>query len=235
MDPASNNESASISSPPQIPVDSLTPPRIDPNFSSENVDLESLSHAARNDYLWRVHGYLNEYIRFGDAKAGFIGAFASGLLAFLYSSELHSQVFGVPVRDWSIQAWLALFSFTALAVSAVLTLLTVRPRLRSSQSSGFVFWGNIAAHKDLSNFRKGFNNQTQETLNDELLQHLFDLSKHVCIPKYRNISLSVAALGIGCTLAVASLAIQGERAPKPNTSQSLIHNTSLSQSGVAQK
>lgn len=160
------------------------------------------------DFLWHVHEYVNEYIRFGDAKAAFAGTFASGLLAVLYSSRAHAEALQVPCRQWSVATWLAVPASVFLAASVVLALLTVRPRLRSSQSKGFIFWGNIAAHRKVDVFQASFHSQSEEALNDQLLHHLFDLSQKVCLPKYRQISLSIATLGIGGLLAGAALALQ---------------------------
>jgi hypothetical protein len=170
--------------------------------------------AAKQEFLWHVHEYINEYVRFGDAKAGFAGTIASGLLAVLYGSTAHSQVLQLPYRKWPAAAWLSVGAAIFLGTSILLALWTVRLRLRSSQTLGFIFWGSIAAHEDVGGFRSSFHAQSEKTLSDHLLHHIFDLSEKVCVPKYRNISLCIAALSIGGILAGAALVLQD---PTPST------------------
>lgn len=42
------------------------------------------------EFLWKVHGYTNEYIRFADPKAAFAVAVAAGLLAALFNAKCHA-------------------------------------------------------------------------------------------------------------------------------------------------
>jgi hypothetical protein len=42
---------------------------------------------------------------------------------------------------------------------------------------------------------------------------LFDLSRGVCIPKFRSISLCITTLGLGAFLAAASLVLQDAQRP----------------------
>src|SRR5437763_11946832 len=41
------------------------------------------------EFLWKVHSYTNDYIRFADTKAGIALALVAGLLATLFGSKAH--------------------------------------------------------------------------------------------------------------------------------------------------
>jgi hypothetical protein len=191
--------------PSSPPID--VPPDL-PIIESGNPEQES----AKQEFLWHAHSYLNEYIRFGDAKAGFAGTLASGLFAALYGSGVYARAVQTSLGAWRADTWLGIAATPFLAFGVFLALWAVRPRLRSTQAKGFIFWGSIAAHPDLSSFQRSFESQSVHALNDHLLHHLYDLSKRVCIPKYRNVSLCIAMLGVGAVFAAASLALQSTEA-----------------------
>ena len=171
-------------------------------------------------FLWHVHEYLNEYVRFSDTKAAFAGTLASGLLAALYSSRAHMEALQTPCRQWPIATWLDVCASVFLALSVVLALITVRPRLGVA-SKGFIFWGSIAAHGKVDMLQSSFHSQSEVALNDHLLGHLFDLAHNVCLPKYRTVSLSIAALGIGGVLAGAGLVMQAS--PEAGSTPAALH------------
>ena len=160
-------------------------------------DYDSDSEVKRA-FLWNTHGYLNQYVRFGDTKAGFTGTIAVGLLGALYSAGMHRPMLAMPVGQWTMSTWAAATAMVALIVSIVLVVVTVAPRLRSSGRKGFIYWGSIAAHEDVESLKVAYEAQSADRLDDYLLCHLFELSKNVCVPKYRYVSLSIWALGFGC-------------------------------------
>lgn len=83
------------------------------------------------EFLWKVHDYLGDNIKFSDTKAAFLVAFSSGLIASLVTHEftgaLHPWNTSKPVEK--IVVGLAYFGFAALAVSISLAMLSVLPRL----------------------------------------------------------------------------------------------------------
>ena len=186
---------------------------------------DSTPTAADREFLWHVHEYINEYVRFGDAKAGFAGAVASGLLAGLYSSTVRTEVLHLPFYVWSCATWLGVLASAFLALSVLLALWIVRPRLGSTQPKGFIFWGSIAAYSDVSSLKESFRSQSTQTLDEHLLHHIFDLSTKVCVPKYRYISLCILALGIGGVLAAGSLVLQGTGPELPAMSSQSVGKT----------
>ena len=163
------------------------------------------SEAEKSEFLWNSHNYINEYIRYGDTKAAFVAATASALLGILYSSKIYVPIIQLPCSQWTSAEWFAIIAATLLASSVILSLLTIRPRLKSTQSQGFIFWGSIAAHEKLERLQTSFDAQSIKTLNDHLLHHLFDLSVKVVVPKYKQISLLILAAGIGGFAAALAL------------------------------
>ena len=168
----------------------------------------SLDEAAKQQFLWHTHQYLGEYARFGDTKAAFAGAAASALLGALYSAKLHVPLIQTPYQHWPFSAWLAAGASVFLFATVALVMWTVRPRLRSTQSKGFIYWGSIAAHGNVDLLQTSFHSQSARTLNDHLLHHCFDISSRVLIPKYRTVSLCLLLLCIGGALGAAALLSQ---------------------------
>lgn len=159
-------------------------------------------------FLWNTHGYLNQYIRFSDTKAGFSGTIAVGLLGVLYSVGTHRPMLAIPVGQWTMSTWAAAIAMVALIMSIVLVAVAVAPRLRSSDRKGFIFWENIAAHENAEALKAAYDAQDADGLDDHLLRHVFELSKNVCTPKFRYVSLSVWALCIGGLLGCVALFLQ---------------------------
>lgn len=179
-----------------------------PSLPSAGTRASDLDEPASQEFLWHVHQYINEYIRFGDTKAGLAAAAAGAILGTLYSAKAYVPLIRTPYSEWNAAAWLTVAATFFLLASAYSGLSVIRPRLRSTQSKGYVFWGAIAAHGDVDLLRTSFHSQSPRTLNDHLLHHLFDLSQKVAVPKYRSVSLCLLTLGIGGLLAVAALVLQ---------------------------
>ena len=172
-------------------------------------------------FLWNTHSYLNEYVRFGDTKAGFTGTIAVGLLGALYSAGLHRPLLAMPVGQWTVSTWAAAMATIALIASIVLVVVTVTPRLRSSDRKGFIYWRSIAAHEDVESLKAAYEAQSADKLDDYLLRQLFELSKNVCVPKYRYVSLSLWALCVGGLLGCAALFLQDIPSPPDQAIQRL--------------
>jgi Pycsar effector protein len=159
---------------------------------------------AKQEFLWRTHQYLNEYLRFGDTKAAFTGTISTALLGALYSAKIHVSLMQTDVHQWDVSAWLAVVGAFFLTVSVGLAVSTVRPRLKTTQTKGYIFWQTIRAHKTAGLFKIDFDAQTMEALNDCIAHHNFDLSV-VGVEKYRSISLGISMMVIGAILTAGAL------------------------------
>lgn len=171
-------------------------------------DSTAMDEAAKQEFLWHAHQYLNEYAKFGDTKAAFGGTISAALLGALYSAKAHVPLVQMKVDQWPASTWIASAGAAFLLASVAFAISTILPRLRSTQSKGFIYWGSISKHGSLELLQTSFHSQSARTLNDHLLHHVFDISSKVCVPKYRSISLCIWALCIGGFLAAAALIVQ---------------------------
>src|SRR4051794_39473072 len=93
--PASLDESERLTTPPEPLPNAPTHPTsgvmVQPNPSASTGTV--LDDAAKHEFLWHTHEYLNEYARFADTKAAFAGAIASALIGALYSAKAHMPIF----------------------------------------------------------------------------------------------------------------------------------------------
>lgn len=202
---------------PQAPEVVPQPPHSDTPVSLPPTE-PAMDEAAKQEFLWHTHEYLGEFARFADTKAAFAGAIAAALLGALYSAKAHVPL-QEPFRHWAFFTWLAALGALFLFASIVLALWTVWPRLRSTQTKGFIYWGSIAQHRTIEHLQTSFHSQSARTLNDHLLHHVFDISSKVCIPKYRHVSLCILALSLGGLLASAALILQDAPEKTPPTAR----------------
>ena len=155
--------------------------------------------AAQQAFLWHTHEYLANYARFADTKAAFAGALAGALIGALYSAKLLTPLGHEHWRMWPLAVWLAFPGSATLATSILFALRAVYPR------RGYIFWSNIAAFTNVAELTTSFEAQTTKTLNAQLLRQNHDVSRYVCIPKYRNVSWCIITLLIGGLLTVGAL------------------------------
>jgi hypothetical protein len=167
-----------------------------------------LDEAAKQQFLWHTHECLGKFSQFGDTKAAFAGTIAAALIGRLYSSKAYIPLVQAPCHQWSVVTWLSAGAWLFLMLSIALAIWTVLPRLRSTQSKGFIYWANIAAYGNVELLQTSFHSQSARALNDHLLHNLFDISSKVCVPKFRTVSRCIWALVICGVLAAAGLLLQ---------------------------
>lgn len=154
----------------------------------------------RMEYAWNTHSYINEYIRFADAKAAAVILFCSGLLAGLFTAGVHHLfVHSVPL-NWGIWGMLAFASFFLLAVGVAAAGWATLPRLWSAQiQPGYIFWGRILAHGEPNIFTQAMRSKSRGELFDQVSGHLFDLS-NVCRSKYLCVKVSLWSASLGALI-----------------------------------
>lgn len=153
-------------------------------------------------FLWNAHTYVNEYIRFSDAKAGFVATLAGALLGALFSAKAHEMFLKVPV--WTSFSWLSVTSFVLLLLSILLSVFSIRPRLWSAQPRGYIFWGGVTAHDSQETFYASLKQQSASALTEQVAHHFYNLSL-VCRSKYLWVSLSILAGSVGGLLGAVVL------------------------------
>ena len=147
-------------------------------------------------------------LAFGDSKAAFAGALSGALIGALYGAKLFAPLGYEPWHTWRLAVWLAIAGGATLSASILFALRAVYPRLKTSREKGFIFWANVAAFTDISELTTSFEAQNIKSLNAQLLRQIHDVSLHVCIPKYRNVSWCIITLLIGGLLTAGALLTQ---------------------------
>jgi len=159
-------------------------------------------------YLWNVHGYMNEYIRFADTKAGVVIVLASGLVAGLYAANLHVPIVSTWPVAWEWLGVLSALAFLLLASGIVLAVWAIRPRLTNDQQCGFVFWESIRGFRSASEYWQALRAEGEERLAEHLAGHLYTLAS-VCRKKYFWVAVSIwVSLG-GAAAGTAALLLKG--------------------------
>lgn len=109
------------------------------------------------EFIWKVHGYTNEHIRFADTKAGAVITASGGILGVLLAAKVHHHfmdaTFSVVPFDGK-QTFLALASlgaFLLLGTALGCGFWAIKPRLWSKKGSGVhpkgvVYWENVTRH-----------------------------------------------------------------------------------------
>jgi|GEM_PF-2484098 len=166
---------------------------------------------ARVDFLWNVHSYTNEYIRFADTKAALTVAWATALLGVLYAERVHA----VPNPEtgfWvtSLLAAAALCAGFVLAVWSILPRLLCNPIARSSpkntkpiatKSVGLIYWGDVLSLNDAVTYQLNVSKLDDENIVEQLSRHIFVLSG-VAKSKYRLVNLSISVVAIGSLFSI---------------------------------
>ena len=98
-------------------------------------------------FLWEVHRYINEYIRFADTKAAFLMTAASAIVGALVSTGVVDKIFtkSAPTA-WSFTTWLALTGLAFLTASVSCGVFAIKPRLWGRATVGLIFWESILRH-----------------------------------------------------------------------------------------
>jgi hypothetical protein len=159
----------------------------------------------QTEFLWKVHSYTNEYIRFADAKASVVIAWAGALLGALFSQQAYLLIF----RDWTVDlaAFANSFSVTAahlaLAIGFSMAVYVVLPRLNKAgkepRPNELIFWGSVRAFSDSSKYLAAVS-----TCNDEdrcVADHIYVIGG-IAAKKYSWLRTSIVITAIGTLLAI---------------------------------
>ncbi len=159
---------------------------------------------SRQEFLWSVHAYINEYIRFADSKAGFCVALDAAVMGALYTAGTHTQFMTAPPLQWTLLAWISFAAFAALFASIVLAVSAVRPRLWIQSTKGLIFWDSITKHGNPDAFTNAVVSEPVPELDTHLAHHLYSLST-VCRRKYKYVNVSIVTGVLGGILGAIAL------------------------------
>lgn len=138
------------------------------------------------EFVWKVHPYTNEYIRFADTKGAAVIAWSAALIGMLFSLKAHQRFMQGMVFsgiDWGATALGAasVLAFLLLAAAVVAAFGCVKPRLWSTDGSkshekGYIYWEQIRAHNNAAAFKAGLAQQTAEQLTAHCADHVYVLA-----------------------------------------------------------
>ncbi len=146
----------------------------------------------RAEFLWNVHSYLCEQIRFADTKAALVIGWSSVVIGFAISKDIHRQVVTAnwaAVQTSTFDLLLVATragSLFALAMSFVLAVFVVRPRLSDHSATGYIFWRRILNHRSPELFHESLLSRTGDEIDRHVSDHIFTLSQ-ICEAKYRRL------------------------------------------------
>jgi hypothetical protein len=170
------------------------------------TDASAISNDERDSFLWNVHSYTREHIRFADTKAAVVTAWSSGLLGVLLTAKLHHYFtqsrFTLADAEFATSCFgiTSFVAFACLTGAFVLAIWATAPRLWTSHQKGFLFWESILAHRTSKEFWSRFSEQRGQELTRHTTEHLFDLAR-VCTAKYRRVNWSIVLASIGSVAA----------------------------------
>ena len=172
-----------------------------------NVDNGHRPDRETSDFLWEVHRYTNEYIRFADTKAAFVAAASTALIGTSISSSILDSLLRRASSVWSGPQWLAGFGLLLLSISVVLSVMAIRPRLWNKTPIGFIFWDGIVGHQSAANFSQAIHKTTAHERTSAIAEHLFVLAA-IAKRKYAYVNYAVWAAIVGGVLTAIALFLQ---------------------------
>jgi hypothetical protein len=169
--------------------------------------MTSTSGESTDQFLWEVHKYTNEYIRFADTKAAFIAGTSTALIGYLVSSSIFDSCLRKTPCAWSKLQYLGFAGLLLLTATFVLSVVAIRPRLWNKTSVGFIFWDSVAGHGSHQPFSHAVRELTAQARTTALSEHLFVLAT-VAKRKYTYVSWATNAGIAGGVLAGFVLFLQ---------------------------
>lgn len=158
----------------------------------------------KREFLWSVHAYLGENIRFADTKATFCAGVTSALVGVLFATGCQKLFMETLFSQWNPLSYASLGAFLFLGLSLIFTIVVIRPRLWTHSRRGFIFWEAISKFEDPEIFTKAYEAQSKLEMNANLSHHVYSLAK-VCHKKYFWLSAAVFSALLGGGLAVTVL------------------------------
>jgi hypothetical protein len=163
-------------------------------------------------FLWQVHEYTNEYIRFADTKAAFIAAASTALIGTCISSTILDSSLRKSPCAWYWSQWTAAAGLVLLSVSVLLSLWAIRPRLWNKTPIGFIFWESIGGHTSASAFSQAIHKTTAHVRTNAIAEHLFILAS-IAKRKYACVNYAMwLGIGGGALTAIALFLQHGLKA-----------------------
>jgi Family of unknown function (DUF5706) len=152
----------------------------------------------RSEFLWKVHAYMNEHIRFADTKAITVIAWSGAMLSTLVANNAFTNFLDghLWAEDSRLIGWITLVAFTLLAASFFCAIQIIAPNTRYGQAgpSGLIFWGAVCRYKNADEYSDAV--AAVANLDERIAIHVYELA---CIAKKKfarvTVSIWLAAAG----------------------------------------
>lgn len=150
----------------------------------------------RLEFLWRIHAYTNDYIRFADTKAGFAAGTVLAVMGALVASHPFDSLSQSSLTQLHYHVWFSGLALAFLVCSFVCALLAIRPRLKSTVPKGFIFWTSVVEHGSDLQYADKCKKLSADEMEENVSRHIFALSA-ICKRKYywTNLSILMGAAG----------------------------------------
>jgi hypothetical protein len=154
----------------------------------------------RLDFLWKIHGYTNDYIRFADTKAGFVAATVAALIGGVVASHPFDSLARATSGSWPAHTWWSIVALGTLLLSFAFAIVAIRPRLHSTVPKGFIFWNSVVAQGSDLNYAEECSKLTVSGMEKNVAHHIFALAT-ICKRKYFWTNLAIVTAVLGAALA----------------------------------
>ena len=176
---------------------------------SENQTPAGDQNKLPTEFLWNTHQYLNEYIRFADAKAFGVVAMNVAILGGLMSVNVGHLVQTAEWTfspDWKFTAGVvcALCAIGLLVASLLFCIMVVIPRLTPKSVRHLVFWDGVLSYPSPSDYHEAVMSNSEAALNRAVGEHIHQLST-VASKKFYAIRQAIVLAAVGGVLSVITL------------------------------
>lgn len=179
----------------------LVPPISDPPQPDTSANSKD-----RLDFLWKIHGYTNDYIRFADTKAGFAAGAVSVVMGALVASHPFDSVWGTPFTHLNYRVWFSALAMVILVFSFICALLAIKPRLKSTMPKGLIFWASVIEHGSDRAYAGECKKLSTEDMELNVSRHVYTLAT-ISTRKYFWTNLSILTGSVGGLLAASVILI----------------------------
>lgn len=167
--------------------------------------------AATGEFIWKVHAYTNEYIRFADTKAAAVIAWSGGLIGVLISAKAHHHFMKSPFA-WgradpgvTALAVASVLAFALLAAAVWCAFWCVKPRLWSKDgtlrhAADLIYWEEVRVHVTNDAYWTALYHQSPEALAGSTARHVYALAG-IVKTKYWWVDWSIWAAFFGSVIA----------------------------------
>jgi hypothetical protein len=160
----------------------------------------------RLDFLWKIHGYTNDYIRFADTKAGFAAGTVAAVIGALVASHPFDTLSQMSFEHLPYRVWWSAVALAILLVSFISALLAIRPRLKSTVPKGFIFWTSVVEHESDLAYASECKRLTSDEMELNVSRHIYALAA-ISKRKYFWTNLSILSGAMGGLLAGAIILV----------------------------